>query len=151
MPGRSRQPTLRSRMLPFSGAGGVLVGPHDGGVDHDVPVDLPDGIRAGLGMGQQALPGPISLPAAEPLIAGLPGPIALGQIPPRHPGGQLPQDSVDHLAMVGPLATRATVGWQQWGDLSPGLVSELVAADHATSLSRDRQPPETTTAPSDRP
>jgi hypothetical protein len=80
-------------MVPFSGASGVLVSPHDGGIHHDVPVDLADGVRAGLGMGEQSLPGAVDLPAAKPLIAGLPGPIALGQVPPGHPGDQLPQMS----------------------------------------------------------
>jgi hypothetical protein len=49
----------------FSGAGGVLVSAHDGGVDHHFPVDLADGVRAGLGMGQQSLPGAVGLPAAD--------------------------------------------------------------------------------------
>jgi hypothetical protein len=84
----------RQLLVPFSGAGGVLVSTDDGGVHHDLPVDLPDRIRAGPGMSQQPLPGPVSLPAAEPLIAGLPGSMALGQVPPGHPSGQLPQDPV---------------------------------------------------------
>src|SRR4029453_4336967 len=84
--------------------------------------------------GEQPLPGAISLPAAEPLIAGLPGTIALGQVPPRHPGRKLPQDPVEHLAVVGPLAARPTIGRQQRGDLGPGLISELVAPDHPSSL-----------------
>jgi len=61
-------------VAPFSDTGGVLVGPHDGGIDHHLPVDLPDRIGPGLGMGQQSLPASIGLPAPEPLIAGLPGP-----------------------------------------------------------------------------
>jgi hypothetical protein len=40
--------------------------------------------------------------------------------------------------MVGPLATRAAVGWQQRGDLGPGLISELVATDHPSSLADSR-------------
>ena len=59
--------------------------------------------------------------------------IALGQIPPGHPGGQLPQDPVDHLAVVGPLATRAATFRQQRRDFGPGLIGEHTAADHATS------------------
>jgi hypothetical protein len=110
MPGQPHYPVLGSGRSPFSGAGGVLVGPHDGGIHHHLPVDLPDRIRLGLGVGQQSLPGPVGLPATEPLIAGLPGPIALGQVPPGHPGSQLPQNSVQDLTMVGPLATRAAVG-----------------------------------------
>jgi hypothetical protein len=35
--------------------------------------------------------------------------------------------------MVGPLATGATVAREQRGDLGPGLIGELVAADRATS------------------
>jgi hypothetical protein len=71
-------------VVPFSGASGVLMRPHHGGVrvHHDFPVDLADGVRAGLGMGEQSLPGALGLPAAEALIAGPPRPIALGQVPP---------------------------------------------------------------------
>jgi hypothetical protein len=65
-------------MVPFSSAGGVLVGTDDGGIHDHLPVDLPNRIGAGLGMGEEALPGAIVLPAAEPLIAGLPRPVALG-------------------------------------------------------------------------
>jgi hypothetical protein len=35
--------------------------------------------------------------------------------------------------MVGPLATGPPGRRQQRGDLGPGLIGELVAADHATS------------------
>jgi hypothetical protein len=72
-------------MTLFSGPGGVLVSAHDGGVHHHLPIDLADGIGAGLGMGQQSLPGPIGLPAAEPLMAALPRAVPLRQVPPRHP------------------------------------------------------------------
>jgi hypothetical protein len=72
-------------MVPFSGAGSVLVGPHQGGVRHHLPVDLPNRVRAGLGMGQQPLPGVVVLPAAEPFRAGLPGTIAFRQVPPGTP------------------------------------------------------------------
>jgi hypothetical protein len=102
-----RHRCLGSCRIPVSGAGSVLVRSDDGGIDHDLPVDLPHGVRLGLRVGQQPLPGAVGLPAAEPLLAGLPGAVALRQIPPRRPGGQLPQDPVDHPAMVGPLATRA--------------------------------------------
>jgi hypothetical protein len=43
----------------------VLVGPDHGGVHDHLPVDLPDRIGLGLGVGEQALPGAIGLPAAE--------------------------------------------------------------------------------------
>jgi hypothetical protein len=114
-------------MVPFSGASGVLVGADDRGIHHHLPVDLTDRIGLELGVGQQPLPSPVGLPAAEPLIAGLPGAIALGQVSPGHPCGQLPQDPVHHLAMVGPLPAGAAVGRQQRGDLRPGLIGELVA------------------------
>ena len=61
-----------------AGAGGVLVGTHAAGVDADDPFQLANRIGLGLGVGQQPLPGAIGLPAAEPLIAGLPGTVALG-------------------------------------------------------------------------
>jgi hypothetical protein len=48
--------------------------------------------------------------------------------------------------VVGPLATGPSGRGQQRGDLGPGLIGELVAADHATSpTSRSWQPPDPTT------
>jgi hypothetical protein len=41
---------------------------HDGRIDDHLPVDLADGVRAGLGVGEQPLPGAVGLPATEPLI-----------------------------------------------------------------------------------
>jgi hypothetical protein len=87
---------LGSGRSPFSSASGVLVSAHDRGID-DLPVDLADGIRAGLGVGQQSLPDAVSLPAAEPLRAGLPGTVALGQVSPGTP--------VTNLHKI-PLSTR---------------------------------------------
>ena len=68
MPGQPGQLTLGSGRAPLSGSGGVLVGAHDGGIDDHFPVDLTDRVGPGLGMGEQPLPGAVSLPAAEPLI-----------------------------------------------------------------------------------
>jgi hypothetical protein len=40
--------------------------------------------------------------------------------------------------MVGPLAAGSAIGRQQRLDLSPGLISELVASDHPSSLAGSR-------------
>jgi hypothetical protein len=113
-----------------AGPGGVLVGTVDGGVHADGPLDLPDRVGLGLGVGQQPVPGAVLLPAAEALVAGLPGPVAFGQVPPGCAGPQSPQDAVDGAAVIGPLPTRPAVGRQQWFNRRPRLVGQLTTSDH---------------------
>jgi hypothetical protein len=68
--------------LVVAGAGGMLMGTVDRGVHADGPLDLADRVGLGLRVRQQPVPGAVLLPAAKPLVAGLPGPIALGQVTP---------------------------------------------------------------------
>src|SRR5207344_499345 len=106
------------------------VGTVDRGVHTDRPLDLPDRVVLGLGVGQQPIPGAVLLPAAEPLIAGLPGPVAFGHITPGRAGPQPPQDPVDRAPVIGPLPTRTPVGWQQRLDHRPRLIGQLTTSDH---------------------
>jgi hypothetical protein len=73
LPGSSR--------APFPGPSGVLVGPDHRGVDVGVPVQLPSTLGLGAQGGLDPSPGPVGLPAREPFVDRLPGPVPLGQIP----------------------------------------------------------------------
>lgn len=59
---------------------------------------------------EDLLPGPVEGPFLEPLMRGLPGTVAFGEIPPRSPGADLPEDGVDHLPVITPFPATA-VGW----------------------------------------
>ena len=81
-----------------AGAGGVLMRPHDRRVDADVPVDLVGGVGDGLQPGQHVCPGTVALPAAEQSVDGVPGSVAVRDVPPRGADADAPADSVDELA-----------------------------------------------------
>lgn len=71
-------------VLPL-GSGAVLMGPGDGGVDTDVPVDLTGQLGIGLRRGQHPLPRAVGGEAVLPLPRRLPRPEPLGQITARPP------------------------------------------------------------------
>lgn len=60
----------------------VLVGPHDGGVDPDLPSDPFGGVGQGLQPGEDLLPDTGPLPAAKQGVHRLPGAVALRHVPP---------------------------------------------------------------------
>lgn len=65
----------------------MLVCPADGRVDTHRPVDAPGRVGVRLQPGQDCRPGPVTLPAAEPVVGGLPGRIRLGYVAPGVPYG----------------------------------------------------------------
>lgn len=81
-----------------AGAGGVLMRAHDRRVDADVPDNLVGGIGDALQPGQHLCPGAVALPAAEQPVDGLPGTVAVRDVPPRGADADAPADSVDELA-----------------------------------------------------
>src|SRR5690348_13773073 len=99
---------------PTPRATGMLVSAGGRTVHADLPNHLTDRVRARLGMRQNPLPDPVASPAVEPVGAGLPGTIALRQVAPGRSGAQLPQDAVDHDAMLPPLPTTFPTRRQQW-------------------------------------
>ena len=64
-------------------------------------------VRVGrsLDLLKQTLPRTVRRPQPVPLVDGLPGPEALRQIAPVHPGPHPVQNPVDHLTMVTPPPT----------------------------------------------
>jgi len=85
-----------------TGAGGVLMRAHDGGIHTHLPVDQPHRIGPGLQRGQDARPDSVALPAPEQRVDRLPGAVARGHVPPRRADPHPPSDAVDELPL-GPL------------------------------------------------
>lgn len=89
----------------------MLVRAGGGAVHADLPDDLAHRIRAGLRLRQNPVPRAIAPPAGEPVSAGLPRPVAFGQITPLRAalliGGQ--QRSNDTPDMIGQLASSGYV------------------------------------------
>src|SRR3954454_1788951 len=92
------------------------------------------------------VPSAVHLP--QPLMGGLPRPVALGKIPPRRTGAQLPPDRVDHLPVIPPPPAPATRCGQQRLDPRPGDIGQLSATHHRTSIRAD---PSTDPHPTPRP
>ena len=101
-PAGSANPFFVASSRPRAPACRVLVGAHHGRVQAHVLLHLSDRVGLGLGEGQQAVPGAVPAPADESVVAGLPGAVALGQIPPGRPCPELPEDAVHYLAVVAP-------------------------------------------------
>ncbi|MBS9372332.1 hypothetical protein GON09_001296 [Rhodococcus sp. B50] len=80
-----------------TGAGRVLMRPHDRRVDADVPGDPADGVGHRLQPGQHLCPGSVTLPATEQPVHRLPGAVAVRHIPPRGADADAPADTVDEL------------------------------------------------------
>lgn len=55
----------------FRAAGGVLVGPNDGGVHRYGPVDVVVGVRCGQNGGEDPLPGTVNGPPDQVFVSGL--------------------------------------------------------------------------------
>ena len=89
---------------PTPSATRMLVGARGGAIYAHFPDDLPHRIRLRLRVGQNPVPGSIAPPAVQPVSAGLPWSVALWKVPPRRARPQLPQDAIDHRAVVAPLA-----------------------------------------------
>ena len=73
---------------------GDLVGPHDGGIDHQIPV-LPVSHQ----IGEDFVPHRRRRPPAEPFMHALVLAITFGEILPPHPRTQHPQNTIDELSV----------------------------------------------------
>ena len=125
----------------FPCPGGVLMGSDAAGVDAEGPLDVPDRVVFDDHLVENALPGAVLGPDPQSLVRGLPGPVALGQVAPRGPGAQLPQDRVDHLAVVTALTPTALDRWQQRLDPRPGLIGQLATPHHRCMITEPRSDP----------
>lgn len=107
-------------------------GTHHGGVDEeDVYVQLVALRQLRLERAHQAQPGDVLPPAHEPVIDGLPGPMARGQIASGSPGVQPPENAVENGAVVLPGPAPALA--RQQGLERPPLPLIQLVAHHAGS------------------
>ena len=113
----------------------VVVSPHDRVVHAHLPLDLVRRVRLALDAGKQPIPSTIPPPVHEAIVAGLPGTVAKGQIPPRCSGTQPPKDAVYGFAVVASLAATSAVFGKERNELFPGFVANLSASDHTHSSS----------------
>ena len=117
----------------FTRAGAVLVGSHDGRVDHRIFVV---GV---VGQGfEKTLPNAAFGPARKALVGVFPVAEALGQIAPRRARTELPDHSFDKqpVAAITVAANRARTAWQKF--LDP---CELAFMRSASSLQTFQAPP----------
>src|SRR4029450_5051014 len=84
-----------------------------------------------------ARPSPVDLPAGKPLVAGLPWPITLGEVPPGRTGPGPPDDAVDHLAVVMPAATPLASWRQQRPQPLESSARPMAHCDHTSAPSEN--------------
>lgn len=108
-----------SRWWVDAGAGGMLIRPHNGGVDRDVPVDLARGVSLGLQLPEQAFPGAVRRPQSVPFINRLPRTEPFWQVTPLNTGPHPVQNPVDHLPVIPPPAALRTRPQPHRRDLVP--------------------------------
>ena len=123
----------------FPGSSAVLVGPDVAGVDADRPLHVADRVVLDDHLVQDPFPGPVRCPDPQPLVRGLPGPVAFWKITPRGSGAQFPQDRVDHLSVITPPTTSTRDRWQQRLDSYPGLIGQFTTSHHPGMII-DRKP-----------
>ena len=74
-------------------------------------------------------PGPVVPPTVEAIVDRLPGPVAFRKVPPRSPGVEDPENSIDNpvviVERVPRLAAMSTMG-QEGLDTSPLLIRKFV-------------------------
>jgi hypothetical protein len=126
-------------MPPFSGACCLLVGVDTRPVDHRQGV-IKDAVECSLCLegNQHLLSHSGLLPAAKPAADGLPGAIAIRQIPPGDAGAQDPEDAVEHDAMIlGGAAGAWALRGHERAEPLPSIVGQFMSSYriHAPRLS----------------
>jgi len=95
----------------------------------EAPVQL--AIRVGLLLQalQDVLPDLSPLPPVEPAGDGLPGAVALGEIPPGCSGAKEPKDGINDGAMILARPPSAWfLGWKERSEPLPLLISEFMSS-----------------------
>ena len=118
-------------------AGGMLVRADHRGIGAERPVLALGLIAADPQPVQDLLPGPVTRPAAMPVIDSLPVPEPLRQVTLRATGPGPEEDPVDHHPVVGPPAAPQRIGGQEHPQPLPFLIRQIVAIqsiEHRTDL-----------------
>ncbi|GLU47298.1 hypothetical protein Nans01_16490 [Nocardiopsis ansamitocini] len=108
----------------------MLLGPHDGGVDRDVPVDLPSRVGLGPDLPEQAFPGSVGRPQKVTFVDRLPRAEPFGQVTPLNAGPHPAQNPVDHLPVIPSPATTPVTDRQERLQAFP-LDIRQIAPPHA--------------------
>jgi hypothetical protein len=108
----------------------MVVRPPGTRLDREHPLDPPDRGVFDDDLVEDPVPRAARRPAPQPLMSRLPRAVTLRQIPPRRSRAQLPQDPIDHLAVIPPLATTTPTTWQQRPDPGPRRIRQLTPANH---------------------
>lgn len=107
---------------------GLLVGANGGAVDH-----LDVAVMGGADGVHQSVPNARLSPSHEAVVAGGTRAVALGQVAPRRPGAQHPEDAVQYTTIIDARHASGLVG-QQRLDHAPLEVGQIISA-HADAES----------------
>lgn len=97
----------------------MLMSPHDGGIDRDVPIDFTLSVGGGLNLLEQTLPGPVCRPQPMPFVDRFPRPEPIGQVTPLNTGPHPVQNPVNHLPVIPSPATTPVADRQKRPQPSP--------------------------------
>src|SRR3712207_2442128 len=89
------------------------MGPGDGAIHAQGPVDFSSYIGVRLSPREQPLPSSVLPPVITAVVAGLPGTVALRHVAPGSTSPKPPEDAVDDRAMVSPLSAASSVARQK--------------------------------------
>src|SRR5665647_3046806 len=117
----------------------MLMGPGDGRIHRDRPLQLPGRVLLTLDRDQDLVPRAVAGPRVEPVPGRLPRPELRRQVAPRGPGPRPPADPLhDHPVITPtPTAPRCPVR-QQRLDPSPHLIADLTSTTHPNMLNQTR-------------
>jgi hypothetical protein len=102
-------------------------------------IELAPGVELALERREQPVPEPRAAPASEAAVDGLPRPIALGQIAPRHAGVQPEQHAVEDAAVILIGATPGGHGGQQRRQPGPLGLGEFMTTHDGRHTTLPRQ------------
>src|SRR5665647_909945 len=117
----------------------MLMGPGDGRIHRDRPLQLPGRVLLTLDRDQDLVPRAVAGPRVEPVPGRLPRPELRRQVAPRGPGPRPPADPLhDHPVITPtPTAPRCPVR-QQRLDPSQHLIADLTSTTHPNMLNQTR-------------
>jgi hypothetical protein len=103
-----------------------------------VEIHQPFRIQPDLKPLQDAVEGAIVGPVAVSMVRALPGTVSLRKVPPRSTAAQDPEDRVEHLPRVTPLASGGLWGREEIVNELPLPLVEFVASYHSGSIAAER-------------
>jgi hypothetical protein len=108
----------------FSGTGGVLVSPADGGVHRHGPADVGISVGCRQNRGEDSFPDAVRGPPDQAFVSGLERAELVRQVPPGRAGAVLPRDGFQGSAVIGPSPTADRISRHQRLDSVPHRISD---------------------------